>query len=307
MINAKRSPHTENSRARASASPQSWPGPASDNALTSVSSRQSPYSAWFVDCDATGECFDDYNPLHPATRVDDLKLRRQRLRWLENERQLVVGSEGGSALFADVIHFGHGVHTPYIGHLDPSFREPQSPYYLGRYWPPDSPDSSFKPVPVPPSLKTPYFDPTVRIPLYQAALGDELIGTHHWSFDSLKFDDVEQTRELMEILYMMPPLYHLNREAWPKRRERILQHLAFWGPLHRELATAPLTRFACLSEDRLVQRTTFQPKSGEVTITVNFRDDAQQTIHHFLPLSPAPLPPPARPSTEQRSPEAAFR
>ena len=234
-----------------------------------------PYTAWFVDCDATGECFDDYNPLHPATRVDDLKLRRQRLRWLENERQLVVGSEGGSALFADVIHFGHGVHTPYIGHLDPSFREPQSPYYLGRYWPPDSPDSSFKPVPVPPSLKTPYFDPTVRIPLYQAALGDELIGTHHWSFDSLKFDDVEQTRELMEILYMMPPLYHLNREAWPKRRERILQHLAFWGPLHRELATAPLTRFACLSEDRLVQRTTFQPKSGEVTITVNFGAKAQ--------------------------------
>ena len=26
------------------------------------------YSAWFVDCDATAECFDDFNPLHPATR-----------------------------------------------------------------------------------------------------------------------------------------------------------------------------------------------------------------------------------------------
>jgi hypothetical protein len=188
---------------------------------------------------------------------------------------MVVGSEGGSVLFADVIHFGHGVHTPFIGHLDPSFSDPQSPHFLGRYWPPDSPDNAFKPVTVPPSLKKPFFDPAVRIPLYQAALGDEVIATHHWSFDSLKFKDVSRIRELMEILYMVPPMYHLNRETWPKRRELILEHLAFWGPLHRELGTAPLTHFAYLSEDRLVQRTTFRLRSGEVTITVNFGGVAQ--------------------------------
>jgi hypothetical protein len=27
--------------------------------------NQTPFSVWFVDCDATAECFDDYNPLHP--------------------------------------------------------------------------------------------------------------------------------------------------------------------------------------------------------------------------------------------------
>lgn len=236
--------------------------------------REAPYSAWFIDCDATAECFDDFSPEHPATRIEDTRWRRQRLAWLESEHRMVVGSEGGSVLFADVIHFGHGVHTPYIGHLDPAFRNPQSPYFLGRHWPPDSPDQSFKPVSVPPSLKTPYFDPTVRIPLYQAALGDEVIATHHWSFDSLKFADANRTRELMEILYLVPPMYHLNRENWPKRRGRLLKHLAFWGPLHRELATAPLTRFVCLSEDRLVQRTTFQSSGGEVTITVNFGEKA---------------------------------
>ncbi|MHC1769654.1 MAG: glycoside hydrolase [Verrucomicrobiia bacterium] len=36
----------------------------------------------------------------------------------------------------------------------------------------------------------------------------------------MKLKDVENTRELLEILYMVPPIYHLNREAWPKRRER---------------------------------------------------------------------------------------
>lgn len=234
------------------------------------------FSAWFIDCDATAECFDDFSREHSATRVDDITLRRQRLSWLESENNMVVGSEGGSVLFSDVIHFGHGVHTPYIGHLDPSFRDRGSPHYLGRHWPPDTPEQSFKSVPIPPSLVVPYFDPTVRIPLYQAALGDEIIATHHWSFDSLKFENVKGTRELLEILYMVPPLYHINRETWPERREPILEYLAFWGPLHRELAPVPLTGFDYLSDDRLVQRTTFQTEEGEVKITVNFGGKSQK-------------------------------
>ncbi len=238
--------------------------------------EQTPYSAWFIDCDATAECFDDFHPAHPATRIEDTALRRQRLRWLETTQRMVVGSEGGSILFADVFHFGHGVHTPYLGHLDPVMRDRQSPYFLGRHWPPDTPEQSFMPVPAAPRIRTPFLDPTVRVPLYQAVLGDEVITTHHWSFDSLKFEDLQTTRELMEILYMVPPMYHLNREAWPQRRALILRHLAFWGPLHRELACAPLTDWEVLSEDRLVQRTTFQTEEGEVSITVNFAERPQK-------------------------------
>jgi hypothetical protein len=234
-----------------------------------------PYSAWFVDCDATAEGFDDYSPLHPATRVDDMNTRRQRLRWLEQEKRLVVGSEDGSVLFTDVIHFGHGVQTPYLGHLDPAFRDKDSPHFLGRHWPPDSPDQSFKPVPAPPSLKSPYFDPRVRLPLYQAALGDQVVVSHHWSFDSLKLSDVAVDRELMEILYLVPPLYHLNRETWPQRKDAITRHFSFWSPLHRLLATAPLVRFQWLSDDRLVQRTTFRHPTGDITVTVNFSTDAR--------------------------------
>jgi len=235
---------------------------------------QTPFSAWFLDCDATMECFDDYNPRHPATRVEDVQARRQRLRWLEVEKRLVVGSEEGSALFADVIHFGHGIQTPYLGHLAPGFKDPKSPSFVGRHWPSDTPASSFKPIPIPPSLRTPYFDPKVRIPLYEAALGDEIIVSHHWSLDSFKLSDVAGERELTELLYMVPPVYHLNRETWPERQERMVRHFKFWSPLHRQLATAPLTRFETLTTDRLLQRTTFQLPEGEATITVNFGDAA---------------------------------
>jgi hypothetical protein len=237
--------------------------------------EEAPYSAWFVDCDATGECFDDYNPLHPATRLTDTAARHQRLAWLGQTQKILVGSEGGSVLFSDIIHFGHGVQTPYIGHLDPAFRDAKSAYFLGRHFPADTPQNFFKQVPVPAAIAARYFNPTIRIPLYRAALGDEVIATHHWSFDSLKFSDVAGTRELLDILYMVPPLYHLNRATWPARKERILRHLAFWAPLHRQLATAPLTRFEWLSPDRTLQRTTFSLDGRDVTITVNFSDKEQ--------------------------------
>ncbi len=243
---------------------------------------QTPFSAWFVDCDATAECFDDFNPLHPATRVADIQKRRERLRWLETEQRLVVGSEGGAALFADVIHFGHGIQTPYIGHLAREFKTANSPSFLGKHWPPDSPAVFFQTARTPRSLVTPYFDPQVRIPLYQAALGDEVVVSHHWNFDSLKLNDVQGDRELLELLYLVPPLYHVNRETWPKRRAAIVRHFKFWSPLHRELAGAPLTRFECLTPDRLLQRTTFQAATGAVTVTVNFHD---QSVLNYPPRS----------------------
>jgi hypothetical protein len=240
--------------------------------------REAPYSTWFVDCDATGECFDDYNPLHPATRLKDIAERRKRLAWLGDTEKLVVGSEGGSVLFADLVHFGHGVQTPYIGHLDPEFRDAKSPYFLGRHFPGDSPQNFFKAVPAPPQIATQYFNPSIRIPLYRAAVGDEIIATHHWSFDSLKFSDVETTRELLDILYMVPPMYHLNRATWPARKERIVRHVAYWGPIHRQLAGAPLKRFEWLSEDRMLQRTTYSLNAREVTIIVNFGGTEQNGV-----------------------------
>jgi tetratricopeptide (TPR) repeat protein len=121
--------------------------------------------------------------------------------------------------------------------------DPKSPYFNGHHWPSDTPANFFKATPLPPTLKSPYFDPLVRIPLYQAALGDEIIVSHHWSYDSLKFSDVAGQREQMELFYMVPPMYHLNRETWPERRERIVRHFKFWSPIHRKLgAIADYTR-----------------------------------------------------------------
>ncbi len=216
-----------------------------------------PHSAVFVDCDAYGQFFDDYSTDHPATKQQDMLQRLSRLDWLNKWHGLIVGSEGGSAYATGVIHFAHGMMTPVIGWGDPDLKDRNSPYYKGAYWPPDGPATFTKQVPLKPSYKKYFYDARFRLPLYQAVFHDSTITTHHWGNASLKFKDQVATVALLEQLYNIPPLYHLNLEEWKKHREHITAHHAFQAPLHRELALQPMTEFQWLTDDRLVQQTTF--------------------------------------------------
>jgi hypothetical protein len=160
--------------------------------------------------------------------------------------------------------------TPVFGWGDPVLKDMKSPYYLGQYWPPDEPKRFFLPVNVPPKYQRPFFTPTDRLPLYQTVFGDCLVTTHHRGGASRKFKDQVGTTELLELLYNVPPLYHLNWEHWGKQKKAIVRHFKFWSPIHRALSTKPLIGFRYLSKDRLVQRTTFAGPKGLVYLTANF-------------------------------------
>jgi hypothetical protein len=226
-----------------------------------------PFSSWFLDCDGFGEVFDDYSTLHPATQAEDAAARLKRINWISQTYGVPVGTEGGSAYAIPGVHFAHGVMTPVIGWGDPDLKEKSSKYSLGAYWPPDGPAVFVKQVPLKPKYAKFHFDPRYRLPLHQTVFHDSVIATHHWSAASLKFADQVQTNELLELLYNVPPMYHLNRAEWKKHRERILAHYAVFSPLHRETALLPMTDFAWLSEDRQVQRTVF---GDRVELIANF-------------------------------------
>src|SRR2546428_6675290 len=57
----------------------------------------------FIDCDAFGDLYEDYSPLHPASQEEDMKARLQRIAWIRDAYGLVIGSEGGSAYAASKI------------------------------------------------------------------------------------------------------------------------------------------------------------------------------------------------------------
>lgn len=75
------------------------------------------------------------------------------------------------------------------------------------------------------------------------------------------------TVELLELLYNVPPLYHINLEEFKKHRERMKAHYGFFSPLHREIGLLPMTDFAWLTPDRMVQRTVF---GDRVEMVANF-------------------------------------
>lgn len=143
-----------------------------------------------------------------------------------------------------------------------------SPYFVGAYWPEGGPAFFFKPTALKAKHRHLHFDPAFRLPLYQAVFHDSVITTHHWTLDSLKFPQVARDNELLQLLYNVPPLLHLNGDTAAKRIAFLARQDAFFRPLHEELAHRALTEFQWLSRDRRVQRTVFE---GGTQLIANFR------------------------------------
>ena len=224
-------------------------------------------NSWFIDCDGFGDYFDDYSENHPATQQTDMQARISRMSWIRDTFGAVIGTEGCFAGMAPAIHFAHGVMTPVIGWGDPDLSNKQSQYYLGAYYPPDEPQVFFEPVPLKEEYRYIYFDPRFRLPLFQTVFHDSVIATHHWSFASLKTKDCARTVELLELLYQVPPLYHLNLAELQKRKAQLKRHYDFFSPLHRETARLPMTDFRWLTPDGTVQRAVF---GNRIELIANF-------------------------------------
>lgn len=79
--------------------------------------------------------------------------------------------------------------------------------------------------------------------------------------------DVEHVRMLKEFLYNIPPLFHLDGDVWAEQKEAIVNHVLPWSTFARQAIQREMTDFTCLSEDRLVQQTTY---GTDITVTANF-------------------------------------
>lgn len=235
--------------------------------------RNVPYSYYFVDCDATGEVYDDYSPRHRAGQADDARARADRMRWISETFKVPIGSEGGCHLFAGAIHVSEGIFGPLFGWGDPDLKNRDSRYFLGRYYPPDGPEIFVKQVPMKERYQFFCYDPCFRLPLYEIVYHDSVVTTNHWQNGSLKFDNMIDTVELTELLYMVPPLYHMNLDEFAKHRDAMKKHYGFFSPLHRELGFSQMTDFEWLNPDRLLQRTVFD---DGVELVANFSHDARR-------------------------------
>jgi hypothetical protein len=218
----------------------------------------------FVDVDADGALHEDHHPYHRMTPWRDQENRLVRLRKIA-AAGLVVGSETGTSWATPVLAFAHGAasvtYDPWWGLLNK----------LGGWWPEARPTLFFKPMPVTEDQRKALFDPTSRVPLYQAAFHDGLVSTERWELSPVKLKGLARVRTLQEMLYGVPSLWNLDQQALEENGPRLRDVFKFFSPIHRVIATQPLTRFEVLTPDRLVQRTRF---GDAVELTANFRQAA---------------------------------
>ncbi|MCP2055682.1 UNVERIFIED_ORG: hypothetical protein J3D59_005542 [Pseudomonas fluorescens] len=232
------------------------------------------FNAWFLDAYATGMVFDSYRDSAPMTQAQNAEGNIDASRWINTVLKLPAGSEDGNASTAQGTLFAHGMQTPVIGWGDRQMtQDKQSPYYVGNWYPPEQPAVFFKPVPLKEPFRTLYFDPTMRLPLYQAVFHGSVITTHHWLFDNLKLSNVRAENELTQLLYNVPPLYHLTDATLKQRLPVIQRQDRFFRPLHQRLAAQALTDFRWLTADKQVQQTTF---ADGTRLVVNFSAQEQE-------------------------------
>ncbi len=219
------------------------------------------FNSLFLDVDATAMAREDYRD--NSGENDMLDAFNQRLGWLAKQSDLVLGSEDGNGLTTKGIAFAHGLETVGFGWIDADMtKHRQSEYYLGRWYPDQKPEYFFKSAKVKEPYRSLLFAPQYRVPLYQTVFHDEVINSHHWHTDSLKFSNVKMERDLTAMLYNTPAMVHLTRDealtGQSKRIQALKHYQDGFAPIHQQLWNQALVDFSWLDSEGKVQQTTFE-------------------------------------------------
>lgn len=230
------------------------------------------FNSWFVDTDAVGEIYDDFTPGNESDEEEQVNQRIKRMDLIKDKYNLVIGSEDGDDFAAATISYAHGIFTgivPWWIYKD--MKNPNSDYFIGRYVSKDGgvPEYFEKEILLVDEADYIFYNELFNIPLYQLVYNDSVVGTNHWIFHTLKVKNRQKDIVLRGILYNVPPMYHLDRKTLKENKDKITKHFQNFSKLHRELALEEMVDFCYLTEDRLVQKTTF---SNGKEIIVNFSE-----------------------------------
>ncbi|MGL5815172.1 MAG: glycoside hydrolase [Aeromonas sp.] len=243
--------------------------------------RASAINSLFLDVDGTAMASSDYSPAHQQGSAAMIAARNARMSWVGERLGLVLGSEDGNALTSKPLMFAHGIQSWGFGWEDAAMRkQAKSPYYLGKWWPDEAPQVFFQPARLKPRYLKTVFNPTDRLPLYQAVFHDSVINSHHWLLDNLKFPAIREERALLGLLYNTPPLVNLSRSTLKSRLPELIRLDAQFAPLHEALWDKALVGFRWRDGVGRVQETRFSDGSR---LVANFGKGSILIDGHKLP------------------------
>lgn len=248
--------------------------PLVNDRLSTITEAEPNFNSWFIDCDTTGEAYDDYAPNHTSTMRDDIRARLDRMSLIRDDYNMVIGSEGGNDYAASTIAFAHGIELRAFYWMDEDMRSnKESEYHQGNYYNPTggvTPNFS-KRIPLKDKFYELFVNPIYDIPLFKLVYNDSMITTYHWGNATFKFKGATQNRMLREVLYNVPPMYHLDNVEWEKYKEDIIAHNTIWSKFSRQVINKEMTDFKNLTEDGTIQLTQY---GDNIKVVANFSNEA---------------------------------
>lgn len=262
-----------------------------------------PFNSWFIDCDATGEIYDDYTPEHITTQRQDMEARLERMAYIRNQFRMVIGSEGGNDFAASTIAFAHGIEMQSFSWMDEDMKNNRdSEFYIGRYYNPKGgvAEHFSKRIPIKDKYYTLFANPGYDVPLFRLVYHDSVITSYHWDWSTFKIQGLTGQRMVREVLYDVPPLYHLDGEQWKEYKDDLVRHTTVWSGFSQKAAAREMTDFQYLTEDGLVQMTEY----GEnLRAVANFSDKPVRFGEKELPACSVLMEVDGRKSVYTPSPE----
>ncbi len=217
-----------------------------------------PYNTRFLDVTTSTTLKECYSPVHGVTRSQDLINRQNLLKYFSRDLRLVTGSEHGRYYGIPYLHYhegmmGGGMYSWPAGYLrDVEDREDISEKYLNYG-----------------------INPAHRAPLFELVFHDCVVNYWYWGACSdylhQVMPELTDRKTAMNILYGTPPMMwsHTHGLRWdiPEERELMLTIYRNVCKLHEIIGPQEMVSHAFLSNDRMVQQSTFE--DGTVA-TVNF-------------------------------------
>ena len=281
--------------------------PAVKKRMERIMANGFPFNSWFIDCDATGEIYDDYAPEHITGQEADLAARMERMSYIHDTYGMVIGSEGGHDFAASTIAYAHGIELKTFSWMDPDMKaNKDSEYYIGKYFNPTGgvAEHFAKRIPIKDRYYTLFVDPRYDVPLFRLVYNDSVVTSYHWDWSTFKIKGATQDRMVREVLYNVPPLYHLDAAEWETYKDDIAAHTKVWSAFARRAVLQEMTEFRYLKEDGSVQLTGY---GGELKVVANFGDAPYSHEGQEIPGHSALIVTPEGPSiyTPAVSPENA--
>ena len=139
----------------------------------------------------------DYTPDHITTQQEDLAARLERMAYIRDQYDLVIGSEGGNDYAASTIAFAHGIELKSFSWMDEDMKQNKdSEYYVGKFYnPAGGVTLNFsKRVPLKDNYYTLFVDPRYDVPLFKLVYNDSVITSYHWDWSTFKIKGATSER-----------------------------------------------------------------------------------------------------------------